>query len=229
MNGRSLVEIVHGLLVRTYGIRVRLPDLGRFIVGDRGYQHLYGGEVEVASGLALGAEGAAAARTLVRETPEGVRLSVYLPDDLVRCLEEHPPQRGLGEANVDAFATLVEELDHLLCIAERASEGRPVTPLELELHANVSKHLVLARFLSGRGRPLGPRERAWLRWHLFDKGTYCDRDPAVRERYREAARWAVRFLSALRLLTAEERIATLRRFHRASAAEKLQLIRSMAA
>lgn len=225
--GGCLVDVVHDLLVRTYAIRVGLADLGRFIVGDEGYRRLYGGGTELSAGSALArADGA---RTMVRETPEGVRLSVYLPDSLVRCLEGHPPQRGVDESNVDAFATLVEELDHLLCVAERAAEGRPVTLLELELHANVSKHLVLARFLAGRGHPLTPRQRAWLRWHLFDKGSYCDRDPEVRNRYREAARWAVRFLAALRPLRPAERVATLRRFHRASAAGKLELIRSIAA
>ncbi len=227
MTGSCLAEVVQDLLVRTYGIRVGLPDLGRFIVGDEGYRRLYGAGVDLSAGSALG--GADGARTLVRETPEGVRLSVYLPDSLVRCLEQHPPQRGLHDSNVDAFATLVEELDHLLCIAERAVEGRPVSLLELELHANVSKHLVLARFLAGRGRPLTGGQRAWLRWHLFEKEACCDPAPEVRSRYQEATRWAVRFLAALKPLRPAERVAALRRFHRASAAGKLELIRSMAA
>ncbi len=222
MTGRSLAEVVQGLLVRTYRIRVALPELGRFIVGDEGYRILYGGSDAAEAAAALDA--GRGARTLVRETAEGVRLSVYLPDALVRRLEDHPPQRGLREANVDAFATLVEELDHLLCIAERAGEGRPVSLFELELHANVSKYLVLARFLAGPTCPLRPRERAWLGWHLFEKGTYCDRDPEVRVRYREAARWAVRFLRAVEGYAFEERVAALRRFHEASAPRKLELI-----
>ena len=89
------------------------------------------------------------ARTLVRETDEGLRASIYYPDRLIRVLEQHPPQHGLCDANVDAFATLVEELDHFLMIVARARSGRPLTLFELELHANVSKHLVLSRFLAG--------------------------------------------------------------------------------
>ena len=59
---------------------------------------------------------------------------------------------------------------------------------ELELHANVSKHLVLARFLAGSGRAArsSAAARAWLRWHLFHKGNaQRTTEPDVRARYRE--------------------------------------------
>ena len=64
---------------------------------------------------------AAGARTLVRETREGLRACIYYPDGMIRRLELFPPQRGLGDENVDAFADLVEELDHLLLLAERSA------------------------------------------------------------------------------------------------------------
>jgi hypothetical protein len=96
--------------------------------------------------------------------------------------------QGLGDANVDAFAIFVEELDHFLVIAERARHARPVSLLELELHAGVTKYLLCALFLSRRadvqGEPGGPRrtdrrladeDRLWLRWHLF--GSSSTRKP----------------------------------------------------
>lgn len=220
----TLLDAVRGLLERTYAARAPLGDLAPFVIGDEGYRRLYGGGSPTS---AAGSPGTLA-RTLVRETGDGVRACIYYPDALIARLEAHPPWRGVDDDNVEAFATLVEELDHLLCIAERAAEGRACSLLELELHANVSKFLVLSRFLAG-GRP-GAGERLWLRRHLFDGGTFSDPEASVRERYRDAARWAVRFLDALDTVRGrEERLRTLRRFHGAGAAGKLEMIRAMAA
>ncbi len=221
----SLLEIVQGLLERTYCIRSELPRIERFVIGDRGYRLLYRGCDEDC--VSAGAQ-ANEARTLVRETDEGLRACIYYPDSLIRCLEDRPPQEGLCQSNVDAFATLVEELDHLLVIAERSCEGRPVSMFELELHANVSKHLVLSRFLAGAGRRVGERARHWLRYHLFDKASFCDSDHAVRRRYADATRWSVRFLEALPQFDRQTRLGILRRFHGGQASEKLELIREIA-
>ena len=222
--GTSLLESVGRLLRRTYRIRVEL-DVGRFVIGDHGYRRLYGGP---GSSIGPGSWGGEA-RTLVRETRDGVRACIYYPDRLIRSLESHPPQRGIGERNVDPFATLVEELDHLLCIADRAAKDQPLTLFELELHANVSKHLVLARFLAGRSARLSAPDRAWLRYHLFDKHAFCDEDPAVRARYHDAARWAVRLLDAIERLDPRARVDVLRRFHEEAAPRKLRLIEDVAA
>jgi hypothetical protein len=221
----SLLERVQGLLERTYGMDNLVRDVGRFVVGDLGYERFYRGGAGPSRVRSLGH----GAKTLIREADGAVRLCIYYPDDLIRCLELNPPERGLREANVDAFATLVEELDHLLCIAERAVQTRPLSLFELELHANVSKYLVLARFVAGRGDRIEERRRVWLRYHLFDKGAYSDEDPAARARYRDAARWARRLLEKLGDLPAAERIVTLRRFHRVGGSGKVRMIRELAA
>ena len=225
---RSLLETVQTLLERTYRMQTGLVEVGRFVIGDAGYRCLYR-EIETVDSAGTIPGGGVGAKTLVRETPEGIRACIYYPDELIRCLESHPPQDGLRDANVDAFAALVEELDHLLCIAERARTDRPLTLFELELHANVSKHLVLARYLSGPGRPLDERRRVWLRYQLFHKGTYWDDDEATQSRYRDAARWALRLLEALPLLPRGGRIEFLRLFHKATAPAKLELIGGLAA
>lgn len=225
----TLLDAVRGLLERTYRMESGLPgDLGRFVIGDRGYRELFGvGPAGAIDGPASGA--GSGARTLVRETPEGLRACVYFPDALIGTLERWPPWRGLGVENIDAFATFVEELDHLLVIAERLGQRRPVSLFELELHANVSKHLVATRFLAGAAGRLSAEERLWLRRALFDAGEWSDPDPAVRQRYRDAARWAVRLLEALPLQPTAGRLETLRRFHDASASSKLRLIERLAA
>jgi hypothetical protein len=216
----SLLECVYRLLHRTYRMRAQV-EVARFVIGDLGYRRLYG--------TAGRAEGPAAragygARTLVRETEDGLRVSVYYPDALIRALEAEPPQRGLTEGNAAPFAVLVEELDHLLCLADGAVKGQPLSLFELELHADVSKYLVLARFLgAARGR-LTPPERVWLRDQLFETSGFCDEDPAVRTRYRDAARWAVRLLDGLERVEPRARIELLREFHDRTATGKLGLI-----
>jgi hypothetical protein len=216
-----LLAIVQGLLERTYGVASPAGDLSRFVIGDAGYRALYArADVRTVAGSREGT-----ARTLVRETAEGVRASIYLPDALVEVLEAHPPQRGLGEENVDAFGVLVEEVDHLLLLAERVRADRPCTLLEMELHANVSKDLVLARFLAGRRPRLTPRERLWLRWHLFHKPDWDHHEPRVRDRYRDAARFGLRFLERIQGTPASARVRALRRFHAADLDGKLAMTR----
>lgn len=221
----SLLESVAGLLSRTYRMRPGLTEIAPFVIGDRGYRALYASRAVTQS--AASATGAGA-RTLVREMCGRVHACIYFPDAMIQQLETHPPQYGLGEENLGAFSTFVEEIDHLLVIAECERMGRSASLFELELHANVSKHLVLTRFLAGRAPRLDPARRIWLRRRLFDGGRYCDKDPQVRRRYEDAARWAVRMLDALLRLSAAECIDTLRRFHATNAAGKLELIGRLA-
>jgi hypothetical protein len=210
---------VQGLLTRTYALSAPLDEIERYVIGDVGLARLYDAKPRenVASG---GGEGA---RLLLREEGGELRASVYFPDALIAHLESRPPQRGLDAGNVDAFAVFVEEIDHLLLAAERADAGRGVSLLELELHANVSKYLVLARFLAGRAPRLGGARRVWLRHHLFEKPEYADPDPEIRERYVTAGRHAARFLATLEALDRPAKVDRLRRFHRQDLRGKLAL------
>ena len=216
MGARSLLQAVQGLLERTYGMPAG-PDAARFVIGDSGYRKFY---VEVRTG-----NPEVGARTLVREMGDTVRAAIYYPDRMIARLEAHPPHRGLGDANVDAFAALVEELDHLLCIGEAVALQRPVSLLELELHANVSKTLVLARYPAGaEARPLDAARRTWLRYHLFHKGEWAGETAGEGERYREAARLALRFLDALERCRPAARLRMLRQFHAAAGQGKRELL-----
>jgi len=218
VTGPPLLDALCGLLRRTYALSAPLRPIGDYVIGDRGLRALYpNGETEARS------ESGEGARLLVRETSGGLRACIYYPDAMIRRLEEKPPQRGIDDDNVEAFAVLVEELDHLLVAAERAHAGRGVSLLEMEIQANVSKDLVLSRFLSGGGRRLNPRRRIWLRDRLFHGRAYSDRDGAVRARYDDASRFALRFLLVLARLPAPARVEALRRFHRAPLAGKLEL------
>jgi len=214
-----LLDALCGLLRRTYALTAPLLPIGRYVIGDAGLRALY-----PQGGRAACSEVGAGARLLVRETDTGVLACIYYPDAMIRRLEEKPPQQGLDDDNVDAFAVLVEELDHLLVAAERVHAGRGVSLLELELQANVSKDLVLSRFLVQRRQRLDRDRRAWLRKHLFHGRNYCDDDPGTRGRYDEASRFALRFLRSLETLPVTRRLEALRRFHRASLAGKMEMI-----
>ena len=218
MTSASLLDALCGLLRRTYALTAPLRPIGCYVIGDEGLRTLYpNGERDARSATGAGA------RLLLRETPAGVRACIYYPDAMIRHLESTPPQRGIDEDNVDAFAVLVEELDHLLVTAERAHAGRGISLLELEVQANVSKELVLSRFLARRGGPLDEDRRAWLRSQLFHARSYCDGDTEVRSRYEDASRLALRFLRSLQELPGARRVDALRRFHRASLSGKLEL------
>lgn len=193
----SLLEAIKSLIERTYGIPPLIGDLGPYIVGDRGLRAFYGtGEAGHGPG----------ARLLVRETRRGLSASLYYPDALVRHLEGNNPLHGLGDGNIEEFAVLVEELDHLLTLAHRAAQGRRVSRLELEHHAAVTKYLVVIHFLGRqiRRRRVPEPLRAWARHHLFER--YRPGAGESETRYRKAARLARRYVDHLdRLGTAARR------------------------
>lgn len=219
--GSSLLEILAGLIERTYAFHAPLGELGRFVVGDEGYERLLSGR-ELLRSVAPSSAGA---RLLLRPSGRCWALALYYPDRLIARLERHDPRRGIGPQNLAPFATFIEELDHLLTVADRARPGRPpVSLLELEWHAEVTKYMACAHFLArtlGRER-LGSGPRRWLRYHLFERGESAEEDPALRARYREARRLAVRLLDTLLPLDRGERLRRLRAFHRASFHEKLR-------
>jgi len=214
----NLLEAICGILRRTYALEAPLLPIGCYVIGDSGFRRLYAEHVVSSEG-----EGG---RLLLRETEQDLRACIYFPDAMIRHLEANPPQHVLDDGNVDAFAVLVEEIDHLLVAAERFHAHRPVSLLEMELQANVSKDLVLSRFLVRGSRRLGPDRRIWLRHHLFHKREYCDVGAGVKTRYDDAARFALRFLERLERDDASRRLGLLRRFHRAPLEAKLGMIAS---
>ena len=202
-----LLPVLQSIIERTYGLEPLKGGVAPFLVGDAGLRALHrrdGG----AGDLEMGRP-----RLLLRRHPGGYRAVVYYPDALVRHLEVHDPRHGLDDANIDAFAMLVEELDHLLVVASRLAAGRGVRLVELEMHALVTKYLVVLHLL---GRLTGRRRvsefhRLWARHHLFEK--YAAGPDGESRRYLDAARLASRYVGWLDRLAAGTRRAELRRFH----------------
>lgn len=227
-----LFQALQGIIERTYGMPKVIADSGAFLIGDAGLRVFYldaeGGRSEgwrSEDGPTVHHTGA---RVLVRGSEGNPRLALYYPDSLVRHLERHDPRRGIDDENIDAFAVLVEELDHLLVIASRAARRRPVSLLELEIHAGVTKYLVVIHFL-GRlvsRRRLSEFHRVWARHHLF--GKYAGGRGERESRYLEAARLAGRYVHWLDRLPVPARLAELVDFDRRGLAEQVGWIERVA-
>ncbi len=215
----TLLPVLQSIIERSYGMPRIVENAGAFLIGDYGLRSLY--RVRL-SGPPQ--ESLTGARLLVRADPILLRVALYYPDALVRHLERNDPRTGIGDDNIDAFATLVEELDHLLTLASRAAAGRSVSLLELEHHAAVTKYLLVVHFL---GRLTGRRRvpafyRAWARHHILEK--YAAGTGEERARYREAARMAGRYLDYFDRLPDLARGAELRAFHSRTLGEQVSLL-----
>jgi hypothetical protein len=220
---RPLLPILQSMIERSFGMGRVIPSAAWFLIGDNGLRRFYGFSHSTPD-PSPGDPSGHGARILVRPASDPVRVALYYPDRLVRHLERHDPRTGLDDRNIDAFAVLVEELDHLLTLASRAHARRPVTLLELELHAGVTKYLVVMHFigrLTGRRR-VSDFHRRWARHHLFEKYDQGPGDEA--SRYREAARLAGRYVGWLERLGVSLRRAELARFHARGLGEQIRFI-----
>ncbi len=218
MKQSSLVQTLKSIIERSYGLPVVIEDLAPYIVGDRGYRAFYG------AGAGGSPEDGTAARVMVRYDGDQLRAALYYPDALVRHLERFNPLAGVGDENIDAFAMLVEELDHLILLAGRAVVGRPASLLELEYHAGVTKYLMVLHFLARqtRRRRLSEQHRRWARHHLFEK--YAEDGGDAATRYRDAAALARRYVLYLERLPVSLRVAELRQLERRSFSNTRRLI-----
>lgn len=219
---RPLIDQLGALIEATYDLRTGLLPLGRFVVGEQGRDKLLGSRK-----LVDRVDGPHGASLLLRERTDrrGWAAALYLPEHLVSSLERDDPRRRLHGGNVGPFATLVEEVDHLMTFTDRVClHGAEVSMLELEWHAGVTKYVTLLHFvgrLRGRSHLTEP-ERRFVEEHLFHRGEFVSDDPAVQERYRTAERLTWRFARDLRARPPRERVRRLRRFHRAGPHDKLR-------
>lgn len=229
----SLLEGLQGVIERTYDLETGVGEIGRYVIGDAGFRLLYdrptreGAVTETIGAAASGVE--TGARTMVRDEDGRLAVSIYLPDRLIACLEANDPRRVLDDGNVDAFTVLVEELDHFLVIAERYRTGGTMTLLDLELHANVTKYLVLKMFVGRMRRTsrLSTADATWIRFHLFDKAGFAEPDPAVLARYQDASRLARKYIEWFDTLPVARRPRELKRFHRLSPQSKIAQIHTI--
>jgi hypothetical protein len=166
-------------------------------------------------------------RTLVTEDADGLSIGLLLEPAVLDRLSAGDPRVRLDDGNLDALCTATEEVSHFLYLLFRATSGRAVTQLELELQGEVDKYLNAVFLLSLQNEGA---VSARLRELLFQRYRLDERVSAERaSRYRAASELAYRYCGWLEsrfLRTA--RLVELRdhgrRFYRFGQREKLETI-----
>lgn len=147
----------------------------------------------------------------VRESEDGLEMSLRLP-------------RLVDGGGIDPLCQIIEGVSHFVYLADRASQDREATQLELELQAEVDKYVVLAASLPDFDETTSRR----LRESLYEHVAFVhDEGSPLGERYRMANAVARRFVSRLeREYVTRARFgelqSELRRFFHLGQAEKLR-------
>jgi len=224
-----------------------IEDVGKFIIGDKTYQRLYGDE-RIVTSINSSNTGA---RVLIRQYAEPLRVSLYYPNWMIEKLEKNDPRFGVYDINIDEVAVFVEELDHLLLIAQNYKHQKPFSLLGLELHANITKYLVLSYFIANQmALPrLNPVFRELLKRHLFEENQYVrkaepsqaqerlrlvarneaiSKSPQEIRRYKEANRLAWKYINFLEELDKETYLQEIRKFNKLTSTEMVSYIEKIA-
>jgi hypothetical protein len=123
----------------------------------------------------------------VRESEDGLELLLRLPRLVERAVD-------VDGAGLDPLCQIIEGVSHFVYLADRASQGREATQLELELQAEVDKYVILASSL----RDFDERTSRRLRERLYENIAYVhDAGTEEGERYRVANGCARRFTHRL--------------------------------
>jgi hypothetical protein len=152
---------------------------------------------------------------IVRQSVEELELVVLLPEASLQALVANDPSLAM-----DDYLGAVEGISHFIHLAERARTLLPTTLLELELQAEVDKFTVLA---DGGAQPA---ELAVLHRRLYENVRYLHAEGTEQgERYRLANDLAAKLWSSLLAHGQSDWTQlVLRRFYRASQAEKIRMV-----
>jgi hypothetical protein len=156
---------------------------------------------------------------IVKQSVDALELVVLLPGASLAALLTRDPTEDM-----DAYLAAIEGISHFIHLAERARTRLPTTLLELELQAEVDKFAILAD---------APTALPSFQLHTLHRRLYAD----VRflhasttergQRYRLANNLAAKLWS--QLIQHREAASSrdiLRRFYRASQAEKIRMVRA---
>lgn len=212
-----LLQRMQTLLARLYDAPVEY-DVQHFLFSDRR---------QLAAVLGEDAGSMSDEQVVMVQDGEGVRVGVFLEQDVLDRLESCDPLQTLAEGNLRDYCTALEGVSHFHYLMWSLARGRTVSLLELELQAEVDKYAcALALIMQQRdGRFPGS-----LHARLFSAVSFLPQsDAAVRRRYEEANRHAARYCRTLderylnrRQSRPEAWVAELRRFFRCGHQEKIR-------
>jgi hypothetical protein len=173
----------------------------------------------------LGVARAPREQLLLREDEDGVDIGLFVDAAVLANLDAHDPGARLDDRNVASFLYAVEGVSHFVYAIVCAHAARAVSPLELELQAEVDKYVVCL-LADGGAATSSPR---WRRRLFEDFELEPDLDADERDRYRAANQNAQRYSASLerrfvRRGGVVDMLSELRRFYRLPLAAKLDHI-----
>jgi hypothetical protein len=168
-------------------------------------------------------------QVVIARDESGVRVGVFIAEEVIARLCERDPLSVLDESNLGAFCTALEGVSHFHYLIWSLERGRDVSMLELEVQADVDKYVSALALLTQQRGGQFPED---LHARLFHHVTFMPQtDEAVQSRYVQANRHAAKFCRALderflrrRQAHPEAWLSELRRFFRLSHQGKLRLL-----
>ena len=164
------------------------------------------------------AEGDERETLFVRQCEDGLEMLLRLPRLAERTVDV---AEGTG---LDPLCQIIEGVSHFVYLADRASQERETTQLEMEVQAEVDKYVILASSL----RDFDARTSERLRERLYESVAFAHaHDTEEGERYRMANVCAARFTHRLetqyvRRARYRELQGELRRFFHLGQGDKLR-------
>lgn len=214
----QLLRQMQTLLAQLYDAPVR-EDVQDFVLSDRQRLSEVIGEEQAGQ--------PADEQVYVVEEGRGVRLGLFIAQEVLERLERRDPLAALDEDNLPDFCTALEGVSHFHYLVWSLARGRKVSLLELELQAEVDKYATAVALMT---RQRAGRFPEALHARLFHAVSFLPQlDEISRRRYEEANRHAARFCRSLeeRFLRARKQrpelwVAELRRFFRRGHQEKIR-------
>jgi hypothetical protein len=166
-------------------------------------------------------------RLLVAQTEDSLDVSLFLHRAVLARLKRDDPAQSLHAGNLQDYWFALEGVSHFLYLAWNAGFQRRITPLEMELVAEVDKFVATAALLQRQQGSVALRP---LRRVLFeDMRLRAGLDDSERHRYHEANRLAARYCQTLETHYGGDPehphlMRELRRFYRMSRGEKMHHI-----
>ncbi|HKU14419.1 MAG TPA: hypothetical protein VJQ52_08480 [Steroidobacteraceae bacterium] len=190
----QLLRRMQTLLAQLYDAPVR-EDVQDFVLTDR--QHL-------SQVVGERAEHSADEQVYVVEEAQGVRLGLFIAQDVLQRLAQRDPLQALDDDNLPDYCTALEGVSHFHYLVWSLARGRNVSLLELELQAEVDKYAIAVALMTRQQAGRFPQA---LHARLFHAVSFLPQlDDVSRRRYEEANRHAARFCRSL-----EERFLRVRR------------------
>ena len=162
----------------------------------------------------------------VLEDGEYMDVSLFIEENVLERLASDNPIERLHDGNLEDYLTVLEGVSHFLYLLWHAYHDREVSPLELELQAEVDKYVSSAFLFTEQGQSIP----GGLSEVLFDNTTIDSRmDEAIVKRYQEATYYARNFCETLqtRFLGPNRQIGLvneIRRFYRYTRWQKIDHI-----